>query len=79
MRRIVLASRSSARERLLRQTGIRFKVIPSRIPEIETMFLASDKQIKSLALAKAESRIKDQEWHSHRRRHSHYPSKKGNW
>jgi len=62
MRRIVLASRSSARERLLRQTGIRFKVIPSRIPEIGTMFLVSEKQIKSLALAKARdvaSRIKN--------------------
>ena len=62
MRRIVLASRSSARERLLRQTGISFKLIPSRIPEIETMFLASEKQIKSLALAKARevaSRIKN--------------------
>ena len=53
MRRIVLASRSSARERLLRKTGIRLKVIPSRIPEDSTMLLASEKQIKSLALAKA--------------------------
>jgi len=53
MRRIVLASRSSARECLLRQTGIRFRVIPSRIPEIGGIFLASEKQIKSLALAKA--------------------------
>lgn len=62
MRRIVLASRSSARERLLRQIGIRFKVMPSRIPEDSTMFLASEKQIKNLALAKARcvaSRIKN--------------------
>ena len=53
MRRIVLASRSSARKRLLRQTGVRFKVIPSRIPEDETRPLASEMQIRNLALAKA--------------------------
>jgi septum formation protein len=61
MRGIVLASRSSAREHLLRQTGIRFKVTPSTIPE-DGIGPASEEQIKNLALTKARdvaSRIKN--------------------
>jgi len=53
MTKIVLASRSPARERLLRQIGIPFKVIPSRIPESRRKFATPEERVQLLALQKA--------------------------
>ncbi|MBU4305519.1 MAG: septum formation protein Maf [Candidatus Omnitrophica bacterium] len=51
---IILASRSPRRKELLKNTGLRFKVIPSSIDEIAASCLAPEHHAIHLALSKAE-------------------------
>jgi len=53
MVRIVLASGSPARENLLRQIGLPFKAIPSKIPELRRKPATPEERVQLLALEKA--------------------------
>lgn len=55
MEKIILASRSPYRKKLLKQIGIPFKVIPARIEEPEMRQGSYLKSVKSNALKKAQS------------------------
>jgi len=50
---IILASKSPRRRRLLERTGLKFKVIPSRVDESSVPLSDPDLYVKSLAEAKA--------------------------
>jgi len=54
MKKIILASKSPRRKKILKQLGLKFKVIPSNIKEKFGRFF-SRKTLKDIALAKAES------------------------
>ena len=61
MRKIILASRSKARKRLLKQIGLKFEAVPSGIKEKRALKGSIEKLVKDNALAKAKdvaSRIK---------------------
>jgi septum formation protein len=50
---IILASKSPRRRRLLEKTGLKFKIIPSRVDESSVPLSDPDLYVKSLAEAKA--------------------------
>ena len=50
---IILASKSPRRRRLLEKTGLKFKIIPSRVDESSVLLSDPDLYVKSLAEAKA--------------------------
>ncbi len=54
MRKIILASKSPRREKLLKQIGLQFEIIPSGVKEVIDSKLDHSKQVEKLSFQKAE-------------------------